>query len=122
MPCLRHNSATFAPASASFRTAMICSSLNRFIFTSASPFQWRTLPQTRTISGEHVSEKLRSTDPKHAATAGISRHGREGISYPYGGPAAERRVSPAGGRPEQFREAIRREIEVWRKGSERGGC
>jgi hypothetical protein len=31
-------------------------------------------------------------------------------------------VSPAGGRPEQFREAIRREIEVWRKGSERGGC
>lgn len=24
-------------------------------------------------------------------------------------------VSPAGGRPEQFREAIRKEIEVWRK-------
>jgi transposase len=22
------------------------------------------------------------TDPKHAATAGISRHGREGVSYP----------------------------------------
>src|SRR6267143_4886870 len=37
MPCLRHRSSTFAPASASFRTAMICSSVNRFFFTSASP-------------------------------------------------------------------------------------
>jgi hypothetical protein len=37
IPCLRHSSSTFAPASASFRTAMICSSLNRFFFTSASP-------------------------------------------------------------------------------------
>src|SRR5688572_11371365 len=38
MPCLRHRSSTFAPASASFSTAMICSSLNRFFFTSA-PFR-----------------------------------------------------------------------------------
>jgi winged helix-turn-helix len=29
---------------------------------------------------EHCDEKHRSTTPKHAPTAGISRHGREGIS------------------------------------------
>src|SRR4026207_2300916 len=29
MPCLRHTSAVFAPASCSFKIAMICSSLNR---------------------------------------------------------------------------------------------
>ena len=38
------------------------SSLKRFFFTSAPPFRWRTLPQTRTISGEHVSRTTIITD------------------------------------------------------------
>src|SRR5437879_5162847 len=32
MPCLRHRSATFMPASASFSTPIICSSVNRDFF------------------------------------------------------------------------------------------
>src|SRR5690348_1544392 len=35
MPCLRHSSAVGTPASASFKMAMICSSVNRFFFIVA---------------------------------------------------------------------------------------
>src|SRR5450830_278316 len=37
MPCLRHKSATFIPASASFKTPIICSSVNLDFFMTSSP-------------------------------------------------------------------------------------
>ena len=43
MPCLRARSAVFIPASCSFRTAMICSSVNRFLFIVRLLRQGRTL-------------------------------------------------------------------------------
>src|SRR5580692_7795619 len=42
-PCLRARSAVFAPASCSFNTPMICSSVNRARFICPSLFQGRTL-------------------------------------------------------------------------------
>src|SRR6202020_1748031 len=42
-PCLRARSAVFAPASCSFSTPMICSSVNRARFICPSLFQGRTL-------------------------------------------------------------------------------
>src|SRR3546814_2368470 len=54
MPCLRHTSAVFIPPSCSRRTAMICSSLTLVFLTSVSSRR-RTLAQTGSISGEHVS-------------------------------------------------------------------
>jgi len=70
------------------------------------------------------SSRARSTAhrPETRRTAGISRLGREGISYPYGGPAAERRAL-AGRR--QARAVPRGDPQRDRsvaQGRERGAC
>src|SRR6516164_11861311 len=54
MPCLRHTSATFIPASCSCRTPMICSSVNRLRFIRPSPSGLRTLPQPGGVFRAHV--------------------------------------------------------------------
>src|SRR5947208_15454373 len=54
MPCLRHTSAVFAPASCSCRTAMICSSLNRLRFIVRPPSGGRTLLKSGGASGAQV--------------------------------------------------------------------
>ena len=57
MPCLRHRSAVLAPSYASFRTAMICSSV--YLFRAISPpsmsyFIRRTLFALDTVFGGKV--------------------------------------------------------------------
>src|SRR5207302_7919845 len=54
MPCLRHTSAVFAPASCSCRIAMICSSLNRLRFIVRPPSGGRTLLKSGGASGAQV--------------------------------------------------------------------
>src|SRR6478609_3526736 len=63
MPCLRHNSDTFIPASCSRSTPMICSSVNRLRFIRPSPlrvadstYTWRSFPG----SGQRVSSDIES--------------------------------------------------------------
>src|SRR5207248_251623 len=55
MPCLRHTSAVFAPASCSCRIAMICSSLNRLRFIVRPPSGGRTLLKSGGASGAQVN-------------------------------------------------------------------
>ena len=57
LPCLRHSSVTTAPASASFRMPMICSSENRFRFMRPSLSLGRTLAP----SGENAGVTSSST-------------------------------------------------------------
>src|SRR5215469_3850099 len=54
MPCLRHTSTVFAPASCSRRIAIICSSLNRLRFIVRPPLGGRTLLKSEGVSGAHV--------------------------------------------------------------------
>src|SRR5947207_13393413 len=54
VPCLRHTSAVFAPASCSCRIAMICSSLNRLRFIVRPPSGGRTLLKSGGASGAQV--------------------------------------------------------------------
>src|SRR5439155_13116267 len=62
MPCLRHTSAVFAPASCSCRIAMICSSLSRLRFIVRPPSGGRTLLKSGGASGAQVS---RHDAPSH---------------------------------------------------------
>src|SRR5690606_10288440 len=82
MPYFRHSSATLAPASASFRMPMICSSVNRFFML---PPLRQTLIQFRTILGEQVSRSpvpaLFVIEVKHHQV----RHGRPGFGGKNGG-------------------------------------
>jgi hypothetical protein len=65
MPYFRQRSFVFAPASASFSTAMICSSLKRFAFivrshwadSTLSPYYSRGAPQTRFFRRELTAGK-----------------------------------------------------------------
>src|SRR4051812_17053828 len=68
-------------------------------------------PQPRSITAKSTAQPSRNTPQP----PGISRHGREGFPILTADQLQNDGVSPAGGRPEQFREAIRKEIEVWRK-------
>src|SRR5580693_3254691 len=56
MPCLRHTSATFIPASCSRSTPMICSSVNRLRFIRPSPSGSRTLLIPGGVLGAQVNE------------------------------------------------------------------
>src|SRR6202161_2390964 len=61
-PCLRARSAVFAPASCSFKTPMICSSVNRTRFIRPSFLKGRPLNPRGGKSQRQVSEVLRA-DP-----------------------------------------------------------
>src|SRR5205809_4430424 len=61
MPCLRHTSAVFAPASCSCRIAMICSSLNRLRFIVRPPSGGRTLLKSGGASGAQVNNRCQIT-------------------------------------------------------------
>jgi hypothetical protein len=62
LPCLRHSSVTTAPASASFRMPMICSSENCFRFIRPSLRSGRTLAPTGGKSGGHVTQVEATAD------------------------------------------------------------
>src|SRR5918994_2024911 len=93
MPCLRHRSSTFAPASASFRTAMICSSLNRFFFTSASTFSGGLYLGTVLFQGS-TSDQLSGerTELKARPKLEAGKFARRGNGPDWSGP-----VTTAGG-------------------------
>jgi len=64
MPCSRHTSDTFIPASCSRRTPMICSSLNRLRFIVRLPLGSRTLPKPGGVFGAQVTPNV-SMDNMH---------------------------------------------------------
>src|ERR1700761_76610 len=57
MPCFRHRSVAFSPASAAFNTRMICSSVNRLFLIASSRHCLcrRTHSIACPVSGEHVT-------------------------------------------------------------------
>ena len=57
IPCRRHRSVTTAPALASFRMPMICSSENCFRFTCPSLLRTRTLAPTGGKNGQQVNRQ-----------------------------------------------------------------
>ena len=56
MPCLRHRSLADIPAACSFKTLMICSSVNLPYASSVSSVENRTLTKIGGVSGEQVIE------------------------------------------------------------------
>src|SRR5947208_1436912 len=72
MPCLRHTSAVFAPASCSCRIAMICSSLNRLRFIVRPPSGGRTLLKSGGASGAQV-RTCRAVENLSVTGAGLAQ-------------------------------------------------
>ena len=71
IPCLRARSPAFAPASCSRRTAMICSSVNRFLFIVRLPLSGRTL----NLSGGNLQWQVSfAVDFKAAHLLGVAMH------------------------------------------------
>src|SRR5437764_10385820 len=79
MPCLRHTSAVFAPASCSCRIAMICSSLNRLRFIVRPPSGGRTLLKSGGASGAQVTYNVKKLSESGYLVYERSAHDRRSI-------------------------------------------